>query len=263
MDRMELNTPKVARAVLPNAGETARYNRQMIALIDEMSASVVYWITAAYRKAPPLLAQDASPVRDMKKQLRELAARWQKRFDDAAPIIAESYARRTFKAADSAMRIALRDAGMSVKFTLTPAMRDALDATITENIGLIKSIPADYLQQVQGSVLRGFTAGRDLEKIVSDVKKLYPAASNRAVLIARDQSNKATAVVTRTRQLELGITEAVWMHSHAGKTPRPDHVAANGKRYEVAKGMKISGEYIFPGQEINCRCTSRSVLPGF
>ena len=43
--------------------------------------------------------------------------------------------------------------------------------------------------------------------------------------------------------------------------PRPDHVAANGKRYKIAEGCLISGEHIQPGEDINCRCTSRPVLP--
>jgi uncharacterized protein with gpF-like domain len=83
------------------------------------------------------------------------------------------------------------------------------------------------------------------------------------VLIARDQSNKANAVVTRARQLELGIAEAIWMHSHAGKEPRPTHVAMNGKRYKVSEGMWDSAEnrFVFPGELIKCSCTGRSVLP--
>ena len=109
--------------------------------------------------------------------------------------------------------------------------------------------------------MRSYSAGRDLATMVKELKTLYPAASHRAELIARDQSNKANAVVNRTRQMELGITEAIWMHSHAGKTPRPDHVAADGKRYKIAEGCLISGKYIQPGEEINCRCTSRPVLP--
>ena len=109
--------------------------------------------------------------------------------------------------------------------------------------------------------MRSYAAGRDLSTMVKELKQLYPAASHRAELIARDQSNKANAVVNRARQMELGITEAIWMHSHAGKNPRPDHVAANGKRYNIAEGCKISGEFIQPGEEINCRCTSRAILP--
>lgn len=256
-----LTTTKVARAVHANRGEAARYRKRMIALVDEMHTSVLYWLKAAYRSDPPILAQDASPSKNMARQLRDLAKRWQKRFDDAAPKIAEAYLKGSFKATDSAMRSALKDAGWTVKFKMTPAMQDAFEASLEENIGLIRSIPEQYLQQVQGAVMRSYTVGRDLAAMVKDLRKIYPKAADRAVLIARDQSNKANAVVTRARQLELGIEEAIWMHSHAGKVPRPDHVAANGKRYKVAEGALISGKYIFPGQLINCRCTGRSVLP--
>ena len=159
------------------------------------------------------------------------------------------------------LRLALKEAGWTVEFKMTPAVRDAFNASLEENVGLIRSIPEKYLQQVEGTVMRSYSAGRDLETMVKELKQLYPAASHRAELIARDQSNKANAVVNRARQMELGITEAIWMHSHAGKNPRPDHVAANGKRYNIAEGCKISGEFIQPGEEINCRCTSRAILP--
>jgi SPP1 gp7 family putative phage head morphogenesis protein len=256
-------TPKVARAVHANRGQAIHYRRRMQTLVDEMHESVLYWLTATYNQAPPVLAQDASPVKVIRKQLRELAQRWRKRFDDSAPKIAEAYLKGSFKHTDSAMRQALTDAGWTVKFEMTPAVREAFEASLAENVGLIRSIPEQYLQQVEGAVMRSYAVGRDLETMVRDIKRIYPKAANRAALIARDQSNKANAVVTRARQTELGIVEAIWMHSHAGKVPRPDHVAANGKKYKVAEGCLISGEYIFPGELINCRCTSRSVLPGF
>lgn len=259
----KVEPPKVARAVHANVGEAARYRRRMLALIDEMHTSVIYWLKATYREAPPALAQDAAPSKTMQRAIREVASRWRKRFDDAAPKIAEGYLKGSFKSTDSAMRSALKDAGWTVKFEMTPAMRDAFEASLAENVGLIRSIPEQYLQQVEGAVMRSYSAGRDLATMVKDIRRIYPKAANRAVLIARDQSNKANGVVTRARQLELGIQEAVWMHSHAGKTPRPTHVAMNGKRYKVNDGMWDSAvrEFVLPGQLINCRCTGRSVLP--
>ena len=259
--------PKTCRAVPANRGIEAKYRKALQRLIAEMHASVEYWLTAAYRKDPPRMAalveqaQDASPSAKIKKVLDELARRWTDRFNDYAPKLAEAYLKGMFKASDSAFRQALKEAGWSVEFKMTPAVRDAFNASLAENVGLIKSIPEKYLQQVEGVVMRSYSAGRDLETMVKELKTLYPAASHRAELIARDQSNKANAVVNRTRQMELGITEAIWMHSHAGKNPRPDHVAANGKRYKIAEGCLISGEHIQPGEEINCRCTSRAVLP--
>lgn len=259
--------PKTAKAVHANRGIEAKYRKTLQALIAEMHGSVEYWLTAAYRKEPPRMAtlveqaQDASPSGRIKKILDELAKRWVDRFDEMAPLIAEAYLQGMFKATDSAMRQALKEAGWSVEFKMTPAMRDAFDASLQENVGLIRSIPGKYLQQVEGTVMRSYATGRDLATMVKELKQLYPAASHRAELIARDQSNKANAVVNRARQMELGITEAIWMHSHAGKNPRPDHVKANGTKYKIAEGCKISGEYIQPGEEINCRCTSRPVLP--
>ena len=259
--------PKTCRAVPANRGIEAKYRKALQRLIAEMHASVEYWLTAAYRKDPPRMAalveqaQDASPAQRIRKVLDELAQRWVDRFNDYAPKLAEAYLQGMFKSTDSAFRQALKEAGWAVDFKMTPAMRDAFQASLAENVGLIKSIPEKYLQQVEGVVMRSYSAGRDLATMVKELKQLYPAASHRAELIARDQSNKANAVVNRARQMELGITEAIWQHSHAGKTPRPDHVAANGKRYKITEGCLISGEYIQPGEEINCRCTSRPVLP--
>ena len=274
--------PKTSRAVHANRGIEAAYRKVLARMIAEMAGSVEYWITAGYRKHEPViaeLAQDKKPGEHaralqsyasylgpsarMRPILDGLAARWIAKFDEAAPKIAEAYLRGMFKHSDSAFRLALKDAGWSVEFTMTKAMRDAFSASLQENVGLIRSIPEKYLQQVEGVVMRSYTVGRDLQTMTRELKQLYPAASGRAELIARDQSNKANAVVNRTRQLELGITEAIWMHSHAGKVPRPSHVkAGDDKRwYKIAQGCLIDGKYIQPGTEINCRCTSRPILP--
>lgn len=255
--------PRVARAIWPNAGTRARYQKQMMREIGRMAASVEYWLPAQYRKEPPLLAEDASPADEMRKRVNKLRQRWQGHFDTMAKVVAESFLRNQFKGTDIAMRSALKDAGWSVEFTMTPAMRDAFEASLAENVGLIRSIPEHYFTQVEGIVMRSYADGRDLGTMVKDLKTLYPKAADRAVLIARDQSNKSNAVVQRARQKELGIEEAVWMHSHAGKTPRPTHVAMNGKRYKVDQGMWDSDvqAWILPGQLINCRCVGRSVLP--
>lgn len=254
---------KTLRAVHANQGVRAKYQRQMLALIEEMGASIEYWLKATYRNSPPLLASDAakSPVKAVNKTLRDLSVRWLRRFDDAAPRIAQTYLDQAFRASNTSMREALKEAGFAVEFTITPAVRDAFEASLAENISLIRSIPEQYLSDVEGIVNRAYGTGRDLATIVAELRDRYKVTSDRAILIARDQSNKANAVVVQTRQMELGLTKAIWMHSHAGKTPRPSHLAANGKEFEIAKGMYLDGKWVLPGQEINCRCTSRAVIP--
>lgn len=264
--------PRVTRAVWPNAGTRARYLHRMLREIGSMVTSVEYWLQAQYRGDPPELAEDAAPAEEMRKRLNKLRERWEGHFGEMAKTVAESFLRNQFKGTDVAMRQALKDAGWVVEFKMTPAMRDAFQASLAENVGLIKSIPARYFEQVEGIVMRSYSAGRDLGTMVKELKALYPKAADRAVLIARDQSNKSSAVVQRARQKELGITEAIWMHSHAGKEPRPTHVAMNGKRYKVDEGMwdpharyvkggGWEGAWIFPGQLVGCRCVGRSVLP--
>jgi SPP1 gp7 family putative phage head morphogenesis protein len=113
-------------------------------------------------------------------------------------------------------------------------------------------------------LMRSVARGRDLGGMTKEMEERYGITRRRAALISRDQNNKATAIITRVRQRELGITEAIWLHSSAGKHPRPSHVAMNGKRYLIAEGMEDpdEGRKILPGELVNCRCVSRSVIPG-
>ena len=255
--------------IRPNQGLRLRYERAMLAPIEEMHKSVLYWLQAQYRDAPPALAQDAKPVpsKVMQKRFKELAKKWLKRFDDAAPKIADAYLKGSFKATDSAMRAALAKSGISVKFKMTRPMRDAFDASLNANVGLIKSIPQRYLLQVEGIVSRSYAEGRDLGSMVKDLKALYPKAARRAKFIALDQSNKANSVVENARRQQLGIDRAVWQHSAGGKVPRPEHVKATGRVYDITKGCPIKNEkgvleLIQPGQKPFCRCVSLSVIPG-
>jgi SPP1 gp7 family putative phage head morphogenesis protein len=90
----------------------------------------------------------------------------------------------------------------------------------------------------------------------------YGVTQLRAALIARDQTAKATSTLQAARQKQIGITEGIWKHSHAGKVPRPSHLEANGKRFDLSKGMYLDGKWVMPGEEINCHCTWNAVIPG-
>lgn len=278
-----MKPPKTARAVLPNKGVEVAYRRELDKLIKEMSNSVEYWLEAAYKANPPemeeAIAEDArvgtkskisqewaslrSPSARMRKPIKELADRWLKRFDDMSASIAERFATSGLKHTDSSFKQALKDGGWTVEFKVTPLIRDAMNATIQENVSLIKSIPQQYLTDVEGIVMRGFTQGRDLQAISSELQDRYGVTRRRAALISRDQSNKLTATVTQARRVDLGLYEAIWLHSGAGKHPRPLHLKAGRDKlkFDVRQGAYIGGKYILPGTEINCRCSSKTVLP--
>lgn len=312
---------KLLRAVHPNAGLEARYRRALVALVKEMCDSVEWWVTAAYRKAKPIVAEqmaqdDAPPVvttkfvggsrpweatidgealrtsagaalrfateenaRNAARRLigellpadeltavmKDLADDWLARFDVSSNRLAKYFATSAAKRTDDALKNALRAGGFLVNFQASAAVLDITRAAITENVALIRSIPQQYFKNIEGMVMRSVQRGGELSTLTNDLQKQFGVTRRRAVLIARDQNRKATAVIQEARRREIGIKEAIWMHSGAGKEPRPTHVAMNGKKYKVNEGMydPAEGRNVFPGSLINCRCTSRAVIPTF
>lgn len=254
----------------PNAGVAAEYRRRLDRAIDGMHRSMLRRIAAAWRRNEPemsRLAADDIPARDLADALAGLARRWLRRFDDLAPSLAEWFATQAKDRSDAALRASLRRAGIGVRFRMTRAANDAYRAQIAENVGLIRSIAQQHLTAVQGHVMRSVQLGRDLGALTRDLEDQFGVARRRAALIARDQNNKATAVIVRVRQQELGIAKARWVHSAAGKEPRASHVKASRDRveYDVATGWWDPDEkqFVWPGTLVNCRCVARAVLPGF
>ena len=243
------------------------YRRRLMALIDEMSNSVMWFLRASYRKNEPIIAQDESPADALRRSIRKLTARWLGKFDNMAERLAEYFAKSVAGRSSANLRQILKDGGWTVDFKMTAAMRDIRDATVHANVQLIKSIPQQYLAQVEGIVMRGVQTGRDLGQVSQELQEQFGVSKRRAAFIARDQNSKASAAFTRARQIEIGIDEAVWVHSGGGKVPRPSHVKAgrDKQRYNVREGWFDPHEkaWILPGTLINCRCTSRAVIKRF
>lgn len=254
----------------PSAGIEAEYQKKLRRLIEQMDNSVTYWIETRYKNNEPntvMAMDDVLPTNELKRTIADLVKQWQKKWKEAAPKLAQHFALSVLKRNDANLKSILRDANWTVKFRMTPAMRDAFNATVQANVELIKSIPEQYLKSVQGDVMRSAQAGRDLGQLAKALQKNYGVTQRRAALIARDQNNKATASMDRARKLELGLSKSKWRHSGAGKEPRPTHVAMNGKLYDNAKGMYDPDprvrRHILPGELIRCRCVSITVVPGF
>jgi uncharacterized protein with gpF-like domain len=237
----ELRAPGKAvtlKPVRPNVGVEMAYQRALTDLVDDMNKSVLYWIGAAYRANPPAMAMDATPSEELRKVMKKLARRWIKSFDEASTKIANAFATQAQAHAERTMSKVLKDAGFTVP------------------------IPSQQFTAIEGAVMRSVQAGRDLKTLREELLALGAKSKNRAALISRDQNNKATAVVTKARRLSLGLTKAKWRHSRGGVHPRKSHVEADGTIYDVTIGCLIDGEYIMPGEKINCRCTSSVVIPG-
>lgn len=255
------------KPIRPAAPTRITYQKRLDALIDEMADSLLYWLRAAYRADQPAtvdLGQDATPLQAA---FDKLARRWLRRFDTLSEQLAEWFATTSQNRVDRNMKADMRKAGFTVRFQQSPAMREAFEAVVAENVALIKSIGAQHLEGVQVALSQSVATGRDLSVLTDHLTKRVGITKRRAALIARDQNNKATATMVRTRALENGITKARWQHSAGGKTPRPEHVQASRDRlvFDLTTGVDFeNGEgTVWPGTAINCRCVAIPVIPGF
>jgi uncharacterized protein with gpF-like domain len=258
---------KTLAPVRPNEGIRRGYQRRIDTFIKRMHADITAEITRQYAALPPELASDAIPAAELGALMRRLKTRWMRRIDGLAPDLAGYFATAAADRSDAVLKSMLKKAGFTVAFKLTASQNDILQATVTENVNLIKSIASVHLDQVEGLVMRSVTAGRDLHVLAKGLQEQLGVTRRRAAFIALDQNNKATSALQRNRQIELGL-KARWLHSGGGKVPRPDHVAFSkgrdgGPIYDPKEGALISGKRIWPGQLIGCRCVACAVLPGF
>lgn len=260
--------PVTVRAIHASAAVHAWYFDELDKLITQMQAQVTRYVLAAYGQVEPAeIAQDAprNPSLLLRAALRKWGGLWVSKFDKLSLDLGKRFATKSFGITQTQMRAALKDAGFTVKFTPTPGSAAAYQAVVAEQVNLIKSIPQQYLKDVESKVWNSVMKGSDMHALSVDLRKTYGITRDRAAIIARDQNNKAKAIIERARRQELDITHAIWQHSAGGKVPRSTHVAMSGKAYLIAQGMYDSaeGKYVLPGELINCRCTSKAVITAF
>lgn len=250
---------KTLRRVNYNPGVAKAYAKAMLDVIGEMTKSADYWVKAQWNAKLNGRSMD-----EIAENLDELKQGWLAKFDNLSLRVAPAFAKQIERGTTMALKKSLSAYDIpTVRFSMTKEMTEAVNGIVAENVNLIKSIPERYFTQVQTIALQSITRGRDLQYMTDELVKQTGITRRRAANIARDQNNKATAELSKVRQEALGITEGIWIHSGGGSEPRPKHVKANGRRFKLAEGLPVGegGEYVLPGQEINCGCTWKPVLP--
>ncbi len=276
---MKKNNHVKLAAIRPNAGITIQFQQKLDKLIDEMHRSLLYWLSAAYRANEPStlksgavkpdsgavvaqLANDASSASILNTIMARLTKRWTQKFNEAAKPMADYYAQASKDRTDASLRAALKKAGLTVEFKVTPEIQDIITASVNNNVQSIKSIPSEHLNDVAQIVQRCVQEGRNLGGLQAELIERYGITKRRASLIASMSNNQASAMIERQRAQELGIEEAQWVHSNAGRHPRHEHVDWHGKMFNMHEGMwsNVSGKYVWPGTDYNCRCTKRMMM---
>lgn len=251
----------------PNAAVQQRYAQELGALVAQMVAQTNREVKRLFETphAKEYFATDASLGSDARITMNALGRKFNALFARKAKALAERMLSQTERVVTSAVHASMQalSGGMSLKTSIvTPDMVDTFKAIVAENVGLIKSIPATYNDQVQGAVMRSIATGNGLQDLTPALEKYDGMTHRRAHNIALDQTRKAYNNVARDKMQALGVEEYVWNHSGGSNHPREDHIEMDGNTYRFDDPPQISpdGEVGIPGQAPNCRCTMTPVF---
>lgn len=253
---------RTLRPVRPPVAIEREYHKKLKALVQKMNKSLFWWLRSEYRKVTD------APMSDLRKKLKELHKYWEKVYNEEADKLAEWFASHVQAYTTSNLqrqfsRAKLATLGFDLKFTYhSRKERDIFRSIIEQNVNLIKSIASEHLTRVEGVVLRGIETGHDLSRMTDDLESAFGVSERRAAMIARDQTAKATNNLSRQRLLDYGVSKGKWMHTASGKTYRESHVDMDGTIYDIEEGCYDDdyGDYIQPGELVNCRCVCIPVL---
>lgn len=252
----------------PPAAVSSRYVQALAALTAQMTAQVEREVRRLFDTdaAAKHFGTDATIASQSRILLNSLAAKFNDLFARKARALAEQMVDGAGKASGSALHSSLEklSGGLSLKTKITnPNLTNVYKASVTENVSLIKSIPAQYLQKVEGAVMRSITTGNGLQDLVPALEQYQGQTHRRAKNIALDQTRKAYNAINKGRMQAIGVKKFQWHHSGGGAHPREDHVEMDGNIYSFDKLPVIdqnTGERGIPGQAPNCKCTMSPVF---
>lgn len=258
----------------PPAATEAKFRAALERMSEEMVTATERAIERLYRKpegARVGVAMDASFTSMAARLLRELGKRFTGLFTDRAGGLADYLARGVQVSSAKQLGDSLKQVsgGVTLKTdVVSGAVEDVTKAAVKQNVALIKSIPAKYFEQIEGAVMRSIQTGKGMQDLQPEIQKIGGVTKDRAALIARDQTSKATTAINKARMKGLGIRKFEWLHSAGEKHPRELHITMapaglNGGIFEIDNPPIIderTGERGLPGQLINCKCRMVPVI---
>lgn len=251
-----------------NAAVGARYQKRLERLVSRMTEQTRKEVMKLFdsSEASSYFAMDASIGSQARILMNALNKRFSELFAKEAKPAAESMVNDAAKAGKTSLHASLQklSGGMSLKTSIfDQTSKEILKATIAENVGLIKSIAAEYMQKVEGAVMRSITTGNGLQDLVPAIEKYQGQTHRRAKNIALDQTRKAYNSINKARMQALGVKKFMWHHSGGGANPREEHIKMDGQIYSFDNLPVIderTGETGIPGQCPNCKCIMSPVF---
>lgn len=129
------------------------------------------------------------------------------------------------------------------------AIADMRDVWVRENAALIRSQPKEVGQRIGQKVREMVEGGSRWETIAKELEAEHGIATNRARLIARDQTSKYNGALNQAYQTEAGIMHYQWQGAMDARE-RPTHVAVQGMVFAWTDPPPMG----HPGEDYQCRC---------
>ncbi len=233
-----------------------RYRRELQSITIKLRKDIQTQIVPILRQFESEYVNDAYAI--TLEQAFENLRRFYKGLDNNAKILASSFVGSVDTTNKDRFYKAMEDAlGINVQSIIQDeGLEDILVATTRENVSLIRSIPEEYLKKVEQAVFSGTTQGNTAVSMIKQLQDIGKVTTNRAKLIARDQSSKLNSALNQQRQQNLGVEEYVWRTS-GDERVRENHRSKNGKVFRWDDPPKDTGH---PGQDVQCRCVAQPII---
>jgi SPP1 gp7 family putative phage head morphogenesis protein len=253
-----------------NVGVQQNYINRLVDLVRRMRKEVTQKVLSLFRSSTAKefkeLTKDESISSQARILMSKLAAKFNQLFSKRSKPYAEKMVNEELTASKVSLKSSLKEmsGGVTINTGLIPkSLEEVGKAAIAQNIGLIKSISQEYMQTINGTVMRAISAGGNLGEITDALMKSGQVTERRAREIARDQTRKAFNHISKEKMLAMGLKKFMWRHSGGGQTPRKLHQEYDGQIFSfddlpiIEEGTTIRG---IPGDAINCGCTMEPVF---
>jgi SPP1 gp7 family putative phage head morphogenesis protein len=141
-------------------------------------------------------------------------------------------------------------------FKAEPWLIPEMQAWEIENLRLIRSIPAQHVERLQGTIVRAVREGQPTSDVVKEIRAVSDATESRAELISVDQIGSLNGQLTQYRQQGIGVKSYRWT-GVLDRRERPLHVAREGQVFRWDQPPSDG----HPGMPIRCRCWASAIMP--
>lgn len=263
--QQQLNAPgkRKARGVRPDMTNGINYNVELQRIVKSVSRDVNAVVMPVVRNLAPEYQRDAAITLDswvdvLTAALRTVRQRYES--PQFLALVADIARRFVTTANNSNRRRTERDLGINI-YSDSQTLQDYLAVSTADNVALIKSIPSQYLTQVESIVMANVRAGGRPSNIAKALQQQLGVTERRAKMIARDQVNKINSNLASMRIKDVGFKYFKWETSNDERV-RDRHedvserVTAYGKGVYRFDNPPIVDQNLpqLPGEPIQCRC---------